>query len=61
MCQRGCDPAAVGHFLSAMLTPPEADGPPFTHTLQPPEPEEDEAGNLIWPEPGPSYTLTEEP
>lgn len=38
-----------------------APGPPYTHTLVPPEPiGEDEDGNPIYPPPGPAYTLTED-
>lgn len=53
---------SFGQFLHNMLGGPEpAPGPPYTHTLVPPEPEYDDAGNEVWqPEP-PTYTLTETP
>ena len=54
-------PDSAGAFLHNMLggTEPEP-GPPYTHTLVPPEPiGEDEDGNLLYPEPGPAFTLTE--
>lgn len=40
---------------------PDEPGPPWTHTLVPPEPiGEDEDGNPVYPEPGPAFTLTDE-
>jgi len=44
-----------GAFLWAFLARPDQAGPPFTHTLVLPEP--DEEG--YWPEPGPAYTMTD--
>jgi hypothetical protein len=54
----GTEPSA-GEFLRNLLAPVSQPGPPYTHTIVPPEPVGvDEDGNLIYPEPGPSYTLT---
>ena len=49
--------AVMAHILgSAGLKP----GPPYTHTLVPPEPAgELEDGTPVYPEPGPSCTMTE--
>jgi hypothetical protein len=52
---------AMGNLLRAMLGPPEPQpGPPFTHTLQFPEPELDDDGNPVEAyEPPPTHTFTE--
>ena len=55
-------PDSAGAFLHNMLggTEPEP-GPPYTHTIVPPEPiGEDEDGNPLYPEPGPAMTLTDD-
>jgi hypothetical protein len=53
-------PDAAGHFLANLLAPVTQPGPPYTHTLVPPEPiGELEDGTLVYPEPGPVLTLTE--
>ena len=56
-------PEAAGEFLSNLLGGAEPEpGPPYVRTLVWPEPvgyEED--GTPVYPEPGPSYTLTERP
>jgi hypothetical protein len=53
--------AAAGEFLHNLLSPVSQPGPPWTHVLLPPEPigwgEDD---NPIYPEPGPTHTLTDE-
>ena len=47
-------PEVAGEFPASMLGGDPEPGPPYTHTLVPPEPiGEDEDGNLIYPEPGP--------
>ena len=52
--------AALGEVMHAVLNPEPAPGPPYVHTLVPPEPIGwDEDGNPVYPEPGPAYTLTE--
>lgn len=50
----------LGHFLSNLLNPASQPGPPYTHTIVPPEPLYwDDFGTPVYPEPGPAYTLTE--
>ena len=52
----------LGHFLHGLLNPASEPGPPYTHTIVPPEPiGYDEDDNPIYPEPGPAMTLTERP
>lgn len=62
-----CKEVTFGTALSPLATLPipltggasSEPGPPYTHTIVPPEPiGEDEAGNPIYPEPAPAYTLT---
>jgi len=51
---------ALGHVMHNVLNPEPPPGPPYTHTIVPPEPiGEDENGNPLYPEPGPAMTLTE--
>jgi hypothetical protein len=51
-------PEALGGFMHSMLGGTPQPGPPYTHTLVPPEPiGEDEDGNDIYPPPGPSFTM----
>jgi hypothetical protein len=50
---------AMGHFLAGLLAPVSEPGPPYTHTLVPPEPEYDDEGNEVWREPDPAFTLTD--
>ena len=46
------------HNILGGTEPPP--GPPYVHTLVPPEPiGEDADGNPLYPEPGPAMTLTE--
>lgn len=55
-------PEGAGEFMSSLFGDPAvmADGPPWTHTVVPPEPiGEDEDGNPVYPEPGPTHTLTD--
>ena len=55
-------PDGAGRFLHNLLNPASAPGPPWTHTIVPPEPIGwDEDGNPLYPEPGPAVTLTERP
>jgi len=55
-------PPGAGHFLHNLLNPPSMPGPPYTHTIVPPEPIGwDDDGNPLYPEPGPGMTLTERP
>ena len=50
----------LGNFLCNTLNPDWPPGPPYVHTVVPPEPiGEDEDGNPLYPEPGPTMTLTE--
>ena len=56
-------PEAASEFIGSLFggTDPRP-GPPYVHTLVPPEPIGwDDDGNPVYPEPGPSYTLTERP
>ena len=54
-------PDSAGHFLANLLNPASTPGPPWTHTLLPPEPlYYDDFGTPVYPEPGPAMTLTEE-
>jgi hypothetical protein len=57
----GMWPDGAGEFMFSLFGDPAAvaDGPPWTHTFRPPEPEYDEEGNEIWREPDPTHTLTE--
>ena len=52
---------ALGEVMHSILGGSDREpGPPYTHTIVPPEPiGEDEDGNLLYPEPGPAMTLTE--
>ena len=52
-------PDGAGEILHNMLggSNPQP-GPPWTHTIVPPEPEYDDEGNEIWREPDPAHTLT---
>lgn len=52
-------PDGIGAVLHAILNPqPQPQpGPPYVHTLEPPEPEYDEGGNPYWPL-EPSFTIT---
>ena len=51
-------PQAAGGFLQNMLGADGLEpGPPYVHTYWPPEPDHDEDGNEIWPEPGPAITI----
>ena len=53
-------PEGAGEFMRNMLGGQQEPGPPWTHTLVPPEPTgQDEDGNPLYPEPGPAMTLTE--
>jgi hypothetical protein len=56
-------PDAAGEFLANMLGAGDPEpGPPYVHTLVPPEPIGYTGdGDPIYPEPGPAYTLTERP
>jgi hypothetical protein len=44
-------PEGLGAFLAAILQPPVQDGPPWVHTVRPPEPveelEEGEDGEMV--------------
>jgi hypothetical protein len=51
--------AAVGEFLHNLLEPVSWPGPPWTHTIVPPEPAGwDKDGNPVYPEPGPAFTVS---
>jgi hypothetical protein len=53
---------ALGQVMHSLLNPEPAPGPPYVHTLVPPEPiGEDEDGNPVYQPPGPVCTLTEGP
>lgn len=53
---------ALGQLMHNLLNPEPPPGPPYTHTIVPPQPiGEDEDGNDIYPEPGPAYTVREIP
>jgi hypothetical protein len=58
-CSLNFWPEAAGAFLASLYGDPEPEpGPPYVHTIVPPEPiGEDEDGNLIYLEPGPAFTL----
>ena len=62
-CSLNFWPEAAGAFLASLYGDPEPEpGPPYVHTIVPPEPiGELEDGTLIYPEPGPAYTMTERP
>lgn len=52
-------PAAMGEVLHAILHPKPQPGPPYVHTIRPPEPiGYDEQGRPIW-EPEPAFTITD--
>lgn len=52
-------PPAMGTFLHGLLNPEPSPGPPWTHTMLPPEPTgEDEDEYPVYPEPGPAFTFT---
>lgn len=54
-------PEGMGAVLGDLMrpTPPaEQDGPPWTHTFLPPEPEYDEDGNPLPPKLEPHFTIT---
>lgn len=51
-------PDGIGEVLHAVLGPESEPGPPYVHTLDPPEPEYDEDGNPYWPL-EPSFTITD--
>lgn len=51
-------PDSIGEVLHAILNPQPQPGPPYVHTIEPPEPEYDEDGNPYWPL-EPSFTITE--
>jgi len=54
-------PEGAGEFLNDLLNPASAPGPPWTHTIVPPEPIGwDADGNPLYPEPGPAATLNGE-
>jgi hypothetical protein len=49
----------AGSFLHGLLHPDHPAGPPYVHTLVPPEPIGwDEDGEPVYPEPGPAVTVT---
>ena len=51
-------PGSAGHFLHNLLNPAMQPGPPYTHTIVPPEPLYwDEFGTPVYPEPGPAMTI----
>ena len=51
---------ALGEVMHAILNPASTPGPPYTHTIVPPEPiGEDEDGDPLYPEPGSAMTLTQ--
>ena len=52
---------ALGEVMHSILGGSDREpGPPYTHTIVPPEPiGEDEDGNLLYPEPGPAFTLAD--
>ena len=49
-------PDGIGEVLHAILNPQPQPGPPYVHTIRPPEPEYDENGDPYWPL-EPSFTL----
>lgn len=51
-------PEAMGAVLGKLFAAEPTPGPPWVHTLEPPEPEYDENGNPYWPL-EPSFTITE--
>ena len=52
----------LGEIMHGLLNPEPEPGPPYTHTIVPPEPIGwDEDGTPVYPEPGPAVTLTERP
>ena len=51
----------LGEIMHGLLNPEPEPGPPYTHTIVPPEPIGwDEDGTPLYPEPGPSATLNGE-
>ena len=57
-------PDGAGEFMFSLFGDPAvtAGGPPYVHTLKPVEPVGyDDDGNPIYPEPGPTHTLTADP
>ena len=69
MCSRDCGRQGVaqppglefpGNYLGPAFLPEPS--PPYVHTFKSPEPVGwDDDGNPLYPEPGPSYTLTKRP
>ena len=52
----------LGEIMRGLLNPEPEPGPPYTHTIVPPEPlYYDDFGTPVYPEPGPAMTLTERP
>ena len=51
---------ALGEIMHNILGGTPEPGPPYTHTIVPPEPLYwDDFGSPVYPEPGPAMTLTE--
>lgn len=51
-------PEAMGALLGKLFGTEPQPGPPWVHTIEPPEPEYDEDGNPYWPL-EPSFTITD--
>jgi hypothetical protein len=48
-----------GDFPSGLLSLPAEPGPPYTHTIRPPQEFYTRSGKLLyWEKPGPAFTLT---
>jgi hypothetical protein len=53
-------PGSAGEVLHNILGGGSEPGPPYTHTIVPPEPVGwDEDDNPVYPEPGPAFTVAD--
>ena len=52
----------LGEVMRGLLNPEPPPGPPYTHTIRPPEPIGwNEDGEPVYPEPGPAFTFRTAP